>query len=364
MFITIEGPEGSGKTTAVNAAVEQLEKMGYQIVRTREPIPVLITCNHIIDKDFLLENEILYISINKKTFKLSLDKIKYYTNKIEDITILEIKKDESNNENIINDFLELNYELLNNSIKKVQPTSLYIIHYPDSSPYEAVVSYGILIRKNEYHFEHNCSTQIGSSGSPLLDITNNRVIGIHTGTNKYSNCNSGIFLKGSINNFINENYTNEMIINYKINGDKDIPIFGARFIEKNRNNYLISVDNKEQEISETINVENMILKNNILTIKLISKKMVTDMSNMFYGCEKLYSISNISKWNIDKVTNMSYMFYGCSELSFLPDISRWNTQNVKEMNNMFHYCSKLSSLPDLSKWNTQNVINMDHMFNY
>ena len=37
MFITIEGPEGSGKTTAVNAAVEQLEKMGYQIVRTREP---------------------------------------------------------------------------------------------------------------------------------------------------------------------------------------------------------------------------------------------------------------------------------------------------------------------------------------
>ena len=149
-------------------------------------VPVLITCNHIIDKDFLLKNEILNISINKKNFKLSLDKIKYYTNKIEDITILEIKKDESNNENIINDFLELNYELLNNSIKKVQPTSLYIIHYPDSSPYEAVVSYGILIRKNEYHFEHNCSTQIGSSGSPLLDITNNRVIGIHTGTNKYS----------------------------------------------------------------------------------------------------------------------------------------------------------------------------------
>lgn len=37
MFITLEGPEGSGKTTAVNAAVEQLEKMGYQIVRTREP---------------------------------------------------------------------------------------------------------------------------------------------------------------------------------------------------------------------------------------------------------------------------------------------------------------------------------------
>ena len=37
MFITIEGPEGSGKTTAVNYAVNKLEEMGYQIVRTREP---------------------------------------------------------------------------------------------------------------------------------------------------------------------------------------------------------------------------------------------------------------------------------------------------------------------------------------
>ena len=37
MFITIEGPEGSGKTTAANTAVKELEKMGYQIVRTREP---------------------------------------------------------------------------------------------------------------------------------------------------------------------------------------------------------------------------------------------------------------------------------------------------------------------------------------
>ena len=37
MFITLEGPEGSGKTTAVNYAVSKLEDMGYQIVRTREP---------------------------------------------------------------------------------------------------------------------------------------------------------------------------------------------------------------------------------------------------------------------------------------------------------------------------------------
>ncbi len=37
MFITIEGPEGSGKTTAVDDAVKKLKAMDYQIVRTREP---------------------------------------------------------------------------------------------------------------------------------------------------------------------------------------------------------------------------------------------------------------------------------------------------------------------------------------
>lgn len=37
MFITIEGPEGSGKTTATNKAVEELKRLGYDVVRTREP---------------------------------------------------------------------------------------------------------------------------------------------------------------------------------------------------------------------------------------------------------------------------------------------------------------------------------------
>ena len=37
MFVTIEGPEGSGKTTATNKVIEELAKRGYDVVRTREP---------------------------------------------------------------------------------------------------------------------------------------------------------------------------------------------------------------------------------------------------------------------------------------------------------------------------------------
>lgn len=36
-FITLEGPDGSGKTTVSLRIVEQLKKEGYQVLLTREP---------------------------------------------------------------------------------------------------------------------------------------------------------------------------------------------------------------------------------------------------------------------------------------------------------------------------------------
>ena len=49
------------------------------------------------------------------------------------------------------------------------------------------------------------------------------------------------------------------------------------------------------------------------------------------------------------VTNLSYMFYGCESLFSLPDISKWNTSNATNMNYMFHYYCSLSSLSNISK---------------
>lgn len=37
LFITLEGPDGSGKTTIANLAKERLEKEGISVLLTREP---------------------------------------------------------------------------------------------------------------------------------------------------------------------------------------------------------------------------------------------------------------------------------------------------------------------------------------
>lgn len=43
LFITLEGPEGSGKTSAIKIVKNRLESLGYQIEMTREPGGTLIS---------------------------------------------------------------------------------------------------------------------------------------------------------------------------------------------------------------------------------------------------------------------------------------------------------------------------------
>ena len=49
-----------------------------------------------------------------------------------------------------------------------------------------------------------------------------------------------------------------------------------------------------------------------------------------------------------KKTNMSYLFYDCESLKSLPDISKCNTSNVINLSHLFYKYWKLTSLPDIS----------------
>ena len=59
----------------------------------------------------------------------------------------------------------------------------------------------------------------------------------------------------------------------------------------------------------------------IITIKLIIKEKIIDMSEMFADCNNLISINNISKLKGIKIINQYKMFYNCTSLISIPDIN-------------------------------------------
>ena len=109
-----------------------------------------------------------------------------------------------------------------------------------------------------------------------------------------------------------DRYINQIDIIYKINKDENkLKIFGSEFVENNKN-YIIMIDNKINKIKENHIIKDKKRKN--LKILLFTDKEIKDMSFMFYGCSKLSSLADISKWNTNNVTDMSYMFCECKQL--------------------------------------------------
>ncbi len=96
-------------------------------------------------------------------------------------------------------------------------------------------------------------------------------------------------------------------------------------------------------------------------IEYLCTDSVTDMNNMFYGCEALKEL-DLSSFNTEGVTKMNNMFNGCSSLKTL-DVTSFCTRNVEDMSGMFFKCKSLTSL-NLGTFDTQRVTNMDRMFSF
>ena len=98
----------------------------------------------------------------------------------------------------------------------------------------------------------------------------------------------------------------------------------------------------------------------ITGLEYLNTVNVTDMSFLFYGCEKLTSL-DLSYFNTANVTNMSSMFDGCTGLSSL-DVTNFNTANVTNMRYMFSGCYKLKEIYISSKFVTDTVKSSEDMF--
>ena len=186
---------------------------------------------------------------------------------------------------------------------------------------------------------------------------------------------------------------NEITMQYKIENEGNIRIFGDTFVKNNKNNCHLIIGHKKYDLCSFLNIKDFEIDNDIneiIEIKLKEINNITNMRSMFKDCISLLSlpdihklntcniidisflfskcsslklISDISNWNVNKITNISCMFQGCLSLKSLPDISKWNIKNVKYMNSLFNNCPLLTVLPDISHWDTSNVIDMHMLFN-
>ena len=340
---------------------------------------LLMTNNHILEeKDIKNDNNIIISLNNEDEFRnIKIDNSrKVYTSEKLDVTFIEIKP----NFDKIEDFLDIdeniykNENFLNDIYSK---KSIYSLHYPKGK--NIVVSYGLSLEIKDNAIYHLCYTEEGSSGSPLLSLNNFKVIGIHYGKMNFD-YNKGTFIKKplleflnnysvkpkntNINNKYNLNKINEVHLNYKIEKEKEktIKIFGDDFVNNNKENCFLIIDNNQLEICSKIEIKDDLKNKDILEIILIEIKTINNMSHMFDECQSLLSLPDINKWNTSNIIDMSYMFFGCSSLNNISDISIWNTSKVENMKCMFCNCSSLTSLPDISKWDISNVKNINGMF--
>ena len=163
-------------------------------------INVLITSYQIINEFYFNQNNNLNLLMNdyNQLKIINIDPTRNtYFNKEYNTTIIELKDYDN-----INNYLELDDNLFGNNIKSIfENESIYILQYLNSA--KAIVSYGNLNQLNGFNINHSCFFNPGSNGAPILNLNNNKVIGIALETLGMLNIN-GIILKYSIEDYINK----------------------------------------------------------------------------------------------------------------------------------------------------------------
>ena len=341
--------------------------MGTGFFTKIKKIPFLITNNHVLKKDEIISKKEIQCFIgrekNLRSIKYDGEKRKIFENKDLDYTFIEITEEDDIYEN---NFLQIDEDL--EERKNYNNHPIYILGYPypnrKDRDDEIYVSYGIInaIRNS---IVHSCSTNKGSSGSPILSLKTFKIIGYHFGYLEEKEKNVGIFIKDALDSCSNQIEElckkDEMNIIYKINNNPDkIRIFGKEFVKNNKKLKIIVQEN-EKDISEFIETNEDIKNKGELEVKLKDINNITNMSHLFSGC---IFLKNIKIHNFNRsITNINNIFNDCSSLESLSkEISLWDISQIKDMSFMFRNCSSLTRLPDLSEWKTWKVTNMEGIF--
>ena len=215
--VCIEGSLPSISPEVANIITTQSKKSVCKIKNNKEtgtgflcliPFPdkdkllgVLITNNHVLGENDIMNGKTIKFSINDGEFKYEIlidDSRKVYTSEKYDVTIIEIKRNEDGLD--YNTFLEVDnmiYEEI--SEEKFKNCYIYILHYPKENKVQISAGKAKGIEIENFNIEHLCNTESGSSGSPIITYEKNRVIGVHKEGSK--KVNRGTFLKEPIKEF-------------------------------------------------------------------------------------------------------------------------------------------------------------------
>ena len=312
-----------------------------------ELIKYLITNYHVINPS--LENENILLEIwNQKTIKLNLkNRCSYYIDIPKDITIIEIKQSDEIYEDI--EFLNYDLNFMNQGYSIYKDADIFTIEHPCGD--DVSCASGKIINIDDYEFDHNISTETGSSGSPILLLNNNinlvQVIGIHKNADYSKKLNGGTFI-GEIIKEINkgkkdhENSDNFIIAELDIN-------------EKNINKD-IRILNSYEEFSRTLENEQILIKDNIYKNEDEIRKCQIKINDRLIPFNYVYKFklkgNYVLKYSFQTIINKTdLMFADCSYLKNI-DLSNFKSQNIKNTNSMFRGCTSLTNI-NLSNLNIE-----------
>ena len=163
-------------------------------------LPVLITNNHVLSKDILLNNNDITIKINGKTKVISLKQRKIWTDEKMDCTCIEIKEKEDN----IHTFFNLDDNALKNNCSNDNYLNKNVLIFGiNKNDKQLAFSNGVIKINEDSFFAYTCNTYPGCSGGCIVNQFNNNIIGIHRGEIKTGNqnaVNAGIYINHVINN--------------------------------------------------------------------------------------------------------------------------------------------------------------------
>ena len=293
-------------------------------------LPVLITAYHILHEEALnqIDKKIHITFENEQVFELDLNKRIKYTNKKYDITIIEIKENDN-----INKFLELEDYiikdiLVDNNNMKYKNNEIYSIQYAKD---KLATSYGILTgisEDNTHLFSHKCSTELGSGGSPILNLNNNKVIGVHSSSLKNKNINIGTFLNYPIKEFIKQNY--------KIDYEKLLKEFNEKYNLKIRDTKIEKLDLRWKGL-ENIGFEDL------------CKIEFKELKELILNNNKISDIKALSKAKFEKLEILDL------SQNMISNINMFENVNFKGLKQLYLCYNNISDIKVFEKGNLEKL---------